>query len=455
TWKSAFGVLSDNPLFGVGPEVLKMVFPRYETDLFRFKEAFHVKQDRCHNETFDVPVTKGLITLAIYLWLLFTLFKTGLDRLQGADKGLRLLIAGLLAAATAYLIQNQFSFGVVAITSLFWIIWGMVMRAGAEDKEKDKEKIIWEETPWLYVTLVGLATLALIYVSFLSFRADVSFKSGKNLMEMRRLPEAVKELNDSLAVLPFEGTTISHLGITYLNAGDIPNAINMLRYGNAVDAYNADNFHMLARVYISLYDRGEKDKLAEAQKNAETALKIDPYYAEAYQSMGMIYERAGQRQAAAKMYQRTFMVNPNLVDAMRDLERVSSPAETMLAFEEAYKKYSDNPVVLEQIGNLYLGRGQVDQAAKVAGRMTDLAPDNPAGFTLTGQVELQQGAVDRAFQSFQEVIRLDPKNIGGHLGLGTVYLRQGNRGRAKEEFDQVLVFDPNNEYAKRLSAGLK
>lgn len=63
TWKSAFKIIADYPLFGIGPEVLKMVFPRYETDLFRFKEAFHVKQDRCHNETFDVPVTKGLLSL--------------------------------------------------------------------------------------------------------------------------------------------------------------------------------------------------------------------------------------------------------------------------------------------------------------------------------------------------------------------------------------------------------
>ena len=61
TWKSAAGIISDNPVFGIGPEVLKMVFPRYETNLFRFKETFHVKQDRCHNETFDVPVTIGLV----------------------------------------------------------------------------------------------------------------------------------------------------------------------------------------------------------------------------------------------------------------------------------------------------------------------------------------------------------------------------------------------------------
>ena len=68
TWKSAFKIISDRPLFGIGEEVLKMVFPRYETDLFRFKETFHVKQDRCHNSVFDVSVTRGIIALIIYMW---------------------------------------------------------------------------------------------------------------------------------------------------------------------------------------------------------------------------------------------------------------------------------------------------------------------------------------------------------------------------------------------------
>ncbi|MCX5725566.1 MAG: O-antigen ligase family protein, partial [Candidatus Saganbacteria bacterium] len=126
TWKSATRIVADHPFFGIGPEVMKMVFPRYETELFRFKEAFHVKQDRCHNEIFDVAVTKGIISLFVYVWLLGSVFFIGFKKLRKEDIFGNLVVSGLLSAMVGYLVQNQFSFGVVAITSLFWIMIGIL-----------------------------------------------------------------------------------------------------------------------------------------------------------------------------------------------------------------------------------------------------------------------------------------------------------------------------------------
>lgn len=136
TWKSAFRMISERPFFGVGQEVMKMVFPRYETELFRFKEAFHVKQDRCHNEVFDVAVTRGMITLLVYVWLLGSMFWIGWRKLKKEDSTGKLIIAGLLSASAVYFLQNQFSFGVVAITSLLWIMMGVLAIEESEPKAK-------------------------------------------------------------------------------------------------------------------------------------------------------------------------------------------------------------------------------------------------------------------------------------------------------------------------------
>jgi O-antigen ligase len=321
TWKSAFGVIADNPVFGIGPEVLKMVFPRYETDLFRFKEAFHVKQDRSHNETFDVPVTKGLISFALYLLIIGTVFTTGFRKLRDVTDQNRLLLAGLLAAILAYLIQNQFSFGVVAITSLFWVLWGMVMVVG-NWQEEQPASINWQDIPWLPVAAVVLVALSLTYVSFISFRQDVYFKSGKTLMEMRQLQPAADELQKALAIMPFEGTTISHLGIVYLNMGNMPEAVKYLVYGTQVDPYNADNYYMLARVYLAQAERGMPQGRALAWQNVEIALKIDPYYAEAYETRGQLLEQEGKLKEAAEMYERAFYVNPTLTNPLRKMEEL-------------------------------------------------------------------------------------------------------------------------------------
>ncbi|MCU0641638.1 MAG: O-antigen ligase family protein [Candidatus Margulisbacteria bacterium] len=339
TWKSAFGVVADNPLFGVGPEVLKMVFPRYETDLFRFKEAFHVKQDRCHNETFDVPVTKGLISFFLYLLIIGTVFATGWQKLARASDHERLMLAGLLAAIVAYLVQNQFSFGVVAITSLFWVLWGMVMVAG-ERREEKAAPIVWSELPWLAVAVIALIAAAIISVGFISFRQDIHFKSGKTYMEMRQLPTAAAELQQALRIMPFEGTTISHLAIVYLNQGDTSAALKYLQYGTKVDPLNADNYYMLARVY---YSQGNREL---AWRNIEIALKIDPYYAEAYETRGQLLQSEGRLREAAEMFERAFYVNPTVPGVLHQMEALDRQVGRLVSARRLIKdgldKFPDN-----------------------------------------------------------------------------------------------------------------
>jgi hypothetical protein len=345
TWKSAAGVIADNPLFGIGPEVLKMVFPRYETDLFRFKETFHVKQDRSHNETFDVPVTKGLISLALYLLIIGTLFSVGLRKCTRVDDYNRLLLAGLLAAALAYLVQNQFSFGVVAITSLFWIIWGLVMVVGERPAEQSTP-IVWPDFPWLWVALVALVALGLSSVAFISFRQDIYFKSGKTNLEMRQLQPAADDLKRALAVMPFEGTTISHLGIVYLNMGNLPEAVKYLDYGTQVDPFNADNFYMLSRVYIAEAEKGQPGAREQAWQNVEIALKIDPYYAEAYETRGDLLQQAGKLNEAAEMFERAFYVNPTLTSPLFKMEALDRQLGRLdiarRLIQDAVNKFPDN-----------------------------------------------------------------------------------------------------------------
>ncbi|MDD5594061.1 MAG: O-antigen ligase family protein [Candidatus Margulisbacteria bacterium] len=347
TWKSGFRIVADNPLFGIGPEVLKMVFPRYETELFRFKETFHVKQDRNHNETLDVPVTKGLISFFLYLGILFTVFRTGFVKLKTATDPQRLMIAGLLAASLAYLVQNQFSFGVVAITSLFWIMWAMVMILGQGEEAGPKAaKISLNDIPWLPVAGVILAGTFLIWISFFSFFSDVYFKSGKTNLDAGHLTQAVDDLTRSLNVFPLEGTTVSHLAIAYLNQGKNDEAARDLIYGTLIDPYNADNFYMLSRLYLSLYDRGKKEALLESERNADIALKIDPYYAEAYETKAMIDERLGKPDEALALYEKAFIINPTLVSVILKTEELSKKlgkvGEARQIFADAYQRFPDN-----------------------------------------------------------------------------------------------------------------
>ena len=462
TWKSAFRIIADNPIFGIGPEVLKMVFPRYETDLFRFKEAFHVKQDRCHNEIFDVSVTKGLVAFFVYLWLLFTLFRVGWAKSRRLETGAKLMLAGLLAAALAYLIQNQFSFGVVAITSLFWVIWGMTMVRGDETADVPPKKFSWDEVPWIPVALVLIGVLMLSYYFFLSFRSDICFKTGKTALEFRHMTDAVAELEKSLMIYPFEGTTISHLGITYLNLSQttaekndfLEKSISVLYYGTLVDPYSADNFYMLSKIYLMRYAAGEKTALDILKAAAERALKIDPYYAEVYFNLGLAFEREGEVKKAVEQYEKAFMINPNMPEPIDKLEalnqRLGKPEETLKVLERARARYADNLNVLARVAGLMLERKKYRDLLAVAEQMVKTDSQNSAGYIFRAEAYLGQGNPEKAFADLQRVVMHDPRNVGAHITLGKTYLLKGDRQKAKEEFQQALMLEPDNPLAKEM-----
>lgn len=255
TWESGYKLMVARPFFGIGQEVLKMIFPQFETEYFRFYEGFHVKQDRMHNEICDMAVTRGVITLAVYVWMLFTFFWMGSKVLRSnVDNESKLYVAASMGASVSYLVQNQFSFGVVAITTLLWILMGIVasIYVGEPTVEKKEFSMDMSKFPWLYVSLIIIPAIILAYYSMIQFRADMYFKNGQTLSKMSRFDNAVTELEKSIKISPYEGGTWTHLGIAQLNMAQnsrrtdlLDRSIEIFKQATKIDPYNADNFYIV------------------------------------------------------------------------------------------------------------------------------------------------------------------------------------------------------------------
>jgi O-antigen ligase len=145
-WRTAAPLVIERPWFGWGPDTLAQVYPAYGTPEFRrvFPEAAmrHVIVDRPHNDLLQQAIAAGLVGLAAYLWLWYTVlrvaWRTARARAHG-DHGLRrgddrrstlvdpqVIGAGLLGGFVAYLAQLQLSFSYVSVAPLFWVLVGAV-----------------------------------------------------------------------------------------------------------------------------------------------------------------------------------------------------------------------------------------------------------------------------------------------------------------------------------------
>jgi putative inorganic carbon (hco3(-)) transporter len=463
TWKSGYKIMADYPVFGIGQEVLKFVFPRYETEMFRFYEAFHVKQDRCHNEVCDMAVTRGVTTLAVYFWLLFSFFYLGIKIIKGDyDAQLKLFTASFLGASTAYLVQNQFSFGVVAITTLLWVMMGLVTSIYLKqynDKPEVSDVDI-SNMPWLtFAVLIAVVTY-LMALSFVQFRADISFKDGKGLAEVQRYSDAVREFDKSIKISPYEGQTWTHMAIAKLNIGQISGDMNMVKEGiktfevaEKLDPYNADNFYISGRAYfvLSLSDPSLLDKILDVENKA---LIIDPKYAEAYYIIGIVKERKGDLKTAQQMYEQAIEINPELSDTIGALSNISiklgQTNKLIETFNKFLKKYPNNPLFMENLAIVYARNNDLRNAYRVYKEMVEADPKNVHAMVNAAFMSARLGDVKTAKDLFESAIMLDPKNVDAHNGLGMYYLQTKQPSKAKDEFNQTLSVDPNNQYAKQM-----
>lgn len=469
TWTSAVKLIADRPVLGIGPEVIKMLFPQYETPYFRYKEGFHVKQDRCHNETLDIALTKGTLTLFVYIALIFLVFRSGIFHIRENDKD-SALVGGFLGGLTAYIVQNQFSFGVVAITSLFWVIIGMT--AGL----RQKEIVLISSKERKYQNIILILLWALIItasvISAFPYIADRFFKSAKTFSDSNMLKSAQKDFKAAVSITPYEPSTYTHYGMAKINLGqnninDIKESIEIFKKGQSIDPYNADNFYMAGRAYLFLYEKGDKDAINQAEYMSERALKIDPYYAEAYQNLGIIYERKGSMDKAVEMYKKAFMSNPTLMYIAKTLysyySHIGKPLKIMDLFNKALSDNPNNAELLLMIGDIYNDSNLYSNAKEkylLAISVIENSP-NPnlnieaKGLAGLGITNLKMGDEKTAFSKLQEAMIADPSEPLIHSGLGLYYLKIGDRERAREEFGQAESLGGQNAFIKKMLNKMK
>lgn len=454
TWTTAFRVISDNLLLGIGPEVVKMRFPQYETPKFRFKEAFHVKQDRAHNETLDMTVTRGILGLIVYVWLLASTFVLGIKNAK-TDKMHHLLSAGLLGAITSYLVQNQFSFGVVAITSLFWIMIGMIPIEGKNQNIEFKQPLVE------FIILTWIIIFFMMYISAFPYIGDKHFKTAQNFASSGEINKSLEEFEKALKYMTFDGGYYTNYGMTILNSRfgkpfelePFKKAIDVLERGQRVDPYNADNFYMCARAYIILSDMGVGNYLDKAKDLSEKATIIDPYYAEAYQNLSYIAEKQGNLEEAIRLYEKAFEAIPINTEIAASIYRYykqkGDVAKAFRVLEKPLELEPKNEPLLILLGDLYSDVGDNDKAKEKYEQVLKFNVNNVRAIVGIALLYLKENKDDLAFDKLQQALLIEPDNVQLLTAFGVYYAKKGDKTNAVYYLKKALEIDPNNEPAKR------
>ena len=150
-----------------------------------------------------------------------------------------------------------------------------------------------------------------------------------------------------------------------------------------------------------------------AEKVYKLVLQISPDDATAHFYLGLIYEEQLKVKDAIEEFKSAIKDDPNYPEALNSLGYMYAEAGTNLdeakkLIEKALLLDADNAAYVDSLGWVYFKKGDYDQALKYLEHAASLL-DNPVIYDHLGDAYLKKGLSDRAKESWSKSLQLDTK----------------------------------------------
>src|SRR6266704_441221 len=150
---------------------------------------------------------------------------------------------------------------------------------------------------------------------------------------------------------------------------------------------------------VGQYSRGlvlaQQGKLTEAMEHYQTALRLNPDYADAHNNVGAVLAEQGRLAEAIEHYREALRLKPDYADAHYNwgnaLAQQGKPAEAIEHYRQALR----------------------------------IKPDDALSHTNWGVELAQQGKLAEAIDHFREALRIKPDDALAHRNLGLALTQQG------------------------------
>jgi tetratricopeptide (TPR) repeat protein len=113
-------------------------------------------------------------------------------------------------------------------------------------------------------------------------------------------------------------------------------------------------------------------------------------------------------------------------------------------FTHALAVTSNNDVALNNLGIIFLDKGQLDDAISKLQAAVDLRPENAPAHDNLAKALLKKGQVAEAMVHYRKFLELEPANVEARNTLGTALIQQGRVREAIDQWQEALATQPEN-----------
>ncbi|HEX3897150.1 MAG TPA: tetratricopeptide repeat protein, partial [Rudaea sp.] len=252
-------------------------------------------------------------------------------------------------------------------------------------------------------------------------------------------------------------------GLQYMRAGESSSARSHFQRAVKLDSQNADAWHALGMVHLSLGFRAlaikafrtsvelrpnfadahndlgkallEDGKPLDAIRSFQSALRFRKNYADATFNLSRALESIGNPMAAEQGYRQTLALRSNHVEAMVMLggllTRTQRFSEAAATFETARRLSPADASIANSLARSLIDAGRFPEAVAAASNAVALASDSSMNWATLGVAQRQMRANDSAGESLRHALQLDQDNSIAALELALVLDDAGDTDAAR------------------------
>lgn len=197
-------------------------------------------------------------------------------------------------------------------------------------------------------------------------------------------------------------------------------------FSSGTDSIEAWQLCMQAGRIVESYSR---DDLVNARRMIKQALELDENYSSAWINLGWIHWEES-----------VFHWSP---DSEASMDKAFD------AVQKAIQADENNPECYSLLGNIYMVRGDYDQAIALCEKAVEIAPNNSFSVALLANVLIDNGRIKEGIQKMKRAIRLCPFPPGWYFNLiGIAYHLNGENEVAIPAIEHAIQRDPGSHFPR-------
>lgn len=316
--------------------------------------------------------------------------------------------------------------------------------------------------------------------------AQLAALAGEAYLQQKDFAKATQMFEKATALDPKSASARTSLGLSRLASGDTERAMRDLESAGEMDSgkYRADMLLVMSHLAKKEFDAAlkavqkleakqpnnpvtynlagsvyaEKGDIANARKNFEKALKLQPTFFPAAASLAQLDLQEKKPESAKKRFQGILDQDKNNLQAMLALAELAARngqnKEVLDWLDRANKAHPTAAPVKVGLVNYYLRAGDAKKAVEVAQDANSAIPDNPDLLKLLGRAQFAARDSAGAVSTYTKLARLQPRSPEAQFLLANAQNIAGDLPAAEMTLKRVLDTKPDMFEAQAALAGV-